>query len=211
MYLKKIRNLLSIFLKRKKVTLKELQSLLGLPGRTFLRRLIDLTIGLKYPTHRKRLNNEAKKDLQAWPQFIEHFNGKSVFLPDIWVNSATLDLFSDASNSGFGAYMVRRCLARIMETISHNSERSVSNSIKPRISGYQLQNQCIIFHCDNSNIVQVINKQTSKDFFFLIQFYVPLGEAKTGVPGEKPPDTPANRNWLVPHVTRVPSEPTAVR
>ena len=27
----------------------------------------------------------------------------------------------------------------------------------------QLQNQCIIFHCDNSSIVQVINKQTSKE------------------------------------------------
>ena len=111
--------------------------------------------------------------------------------------------------------MVRRCLARIMETISHNSERTVSNTIKPRISGYQLQNQCIIFHCDNSNIVQVINKQTFKDFF-LIQFYVPfkffhsyranqlVGEAKTGVPGEKPPDTPANRNWLVLHMNSCP-------
>ena len=55
-------------------------------------------------------------------------------------------------------------------------------------------------------------------FFFFIQFYVPfklfthietdqsVGGAKTGVPGEKPPDTPASRTWLVPHVTRAPSE-----
>ena len=33
-----------------------------------------------------------------------------------------------------------------------------------------------------------------------------VGGAKTGVPGEKPPDTPASRTWLVPHVTRAPSE-----
>ena len=47
--------------KRKKVTLKELQSLIGLlnfacavvkTGRAFLRRLIDLTIGLRSPGHR---------------------------------------------------------------------------------------------------------------------------------------------------------------
>ena len=49
-------------------------------------------------------------------------------------------------------------------------------------------------------------------FFFLIQFYVPfklfthietnqsVGGAKTGVPGEKPPDTPASRTWLVSHM-----------
>ena len=30
--------------------------------------------------------------------------------------------------------------------------------------------------------------------------------AKTGVPGEKPPDTPASRTWLVPHVNSAPCE-----
>ena len=68
--LQKNKNLLSVFQNRKKVTLKELQLLIGLlnfacsvvsPGRTFLRRLIDLTKGLKHPNHKKRLNKEAKK------------------------------------------------------------------------------------------------------------------------------------------------------
>ena len=57
-------NLLSAFLTRKKVTLQELQSLIGLlnfacsvvlPGRAFLRRLIDLTVGIKRPQHLVRL------------------------------------------------------------------------------------------------------------------------------------------------------------
>ena len=52
----KLREKLKIFKKRKKVTLEEIQSLIGLlnfaclvvqPGRAFLRRLIDLTIGLR--------------------------------------------------------------------------------------------------------------------------------------------------------------------
>lgn len=94
--LEKIRKLLHSFKHKKKATLLELQSLIGLlnfacsvvtPGRPFLRRLIDLTIGLSAPHHRRRLNKEAKADLHAWSVFIEHFNGKSVFLPDQWITS----------------------------------------------------------------------------------------------------------------------------
>ena len=53
---------------RKSVTLKELQSLIGLlnfaccvvvPGRAFLRRLIDLTRGVRKPTHHVRLTRKV--------------------------------------------------------------------------------------------------------------------------------------------------------
>ena len=43
-------------------------------------------------------------------------------------------------------------------------------------------------------------------FFTHIETDQSVGGAKTGVPGEKPPDTPASSTWLVPHVTRAPSE-----
>ena len=43
-------------------------------------------------------------------------------------------------------------------------------------------------------------------FFTHIETNQSVGGAKTGVPGEKTPDTPASRTWLVPHVTRAPSE-----
>ena len=42
-------------------------------------------------------------------------------------------------------------------------------------------------------------------FFTHIETNQSIGGAKTGVPGEKPPDTPASRTWLVPHVTRAPT------
>lgn len=60
---------------RRSVTLVELQSLIGMlnfacnvvpPGRTFLGRLINLTIGLSKPYHHARLNSEARADLKAW-------------------------------------------------------------------------------------------------------------------------------------------------
>lgn len=84
----KIRNLLNEFSRRKKVTLRELQSLLGLlnfatgcvvPGRAFLRRLYDLTINVSNLTFYIRLNRESKADLAAWKLFMAGFNGIRVF------------------------------------------------------------------------------------------------------------------------------------
>lgn len=56
--IQKIQDKLHLFKKRKKVTLKDMQSIIGLlnfacsvvvPGRTFFRRLINLTCGLTNP------------------------------------------------------------------------------------------------------------------------------------------------------------------
>lgn len=106
-------SLISEFSRRKKVTLKEIQSLVGLlnfacsvirPGRAFLRRLIDLTVGVRMPNHCIRLNREVKEDLNLWLSFLSNFNGKSFFLEDTWLSSSKLNLFTDASGAlGFGA------------------------------------------------------------------------------------------------------------
>ena len=68
------RRLLEEFLTRqKKVTLRDLQSLIGVlnlactvivPGRAFLRRLIDMTMGVQKPYHHIRLTRQAKYDLK---------------------------------------------------------------------------------------------------------------------------------------------------
>jgi len=111
--LQKCHTLLCMFYLRRKVTLKELQSLIGLlnftcsvilPGRAFLRRLIDLTIGIQHPYHCVRLNKDVKADLQVWMQFLAGFNGHAFFLDDLWVTSTSLKLFTDAAGSkGYGA------------------------------------------------------------------------------------------------------------
>ena len=84
----KCKTLVSTFLRRKKVTLREIQSLVGLlnfacsvvvPGRAFLRRLIDLTRGVKSPHHFIRLNKSSKADLVLWQSFLDDFNGRSFF------------------------------------------------------------------------------------------------------------------------------------
>ena len=69
----KTRSILFEFLCRRKATLKEVQSLIGLlnfactvvpPGRAFLRRLIDLTKGVHAPFYRIRLTRSVKGQWQ---------------------------------------------------------------------------------------------------------------------------------------------------
>jgi hypothetical protein len=81
---------------RRKVTLRELQSLIGLlsfaccvvqPGRTFLRRLIERTKGIPEPHFHIRLNKDSRLDIAAWLLFIEHFNGKTMLLKQIWISA----------------------------------------------------------------------------------------------------------------------------
>lgn len=71
-----------LFLQRKKVTIKSLQSLIGLlnfacktvaPGRSFCRRLIDATLGVKKQHHKVRITLDIKPDLTVWQQFFKNF------------------------------------------------------------------------------------------------------------------------------------------
>ena len=101
-------NLLLIYSKRRKVTLRELQSLLGLliyatgsigPGQTFLRRLYDSTIGITCPHYKIRLTNDACADLAAWLLFMQSFNGRYMFLNDDWTPSDMVRLYTDAAST----------------------------------------------------------------------------------------------------------------
>lgn len=83
----------------KKVTLVNMQSLLGLmnfacrviaPGRAFCRRLINSTIGIKKPHHKIRVSNNMKADLSTWLSFLQSYNGITVIQGDSWTSNHDL-------------------------------------------------------------------------------------------------------------------------
>ena len=104
--------------KRRSVTLRQLQSVLGLlsfacrvisPGRAFLRRLQNLTCGISRPTHHNRLNTEARADLAAWHCFLSSFNGVTMIINSDWISSDAIKLYTDAaSTQGFAAVFGQR-------------------------------------------------------------------------------------------------------
>lgn len=179
----KIRTVLGATRKRKKVTLRELQSLIGLlnhaccvvvPGRAYLRRLIDLTKGKTKPHHYIRLNKQARLDMHAWSNFMESFNGKSIFLDEVWENSVKLHLYTDASGSlGYGAICGTEWFYGQWADCSLEKHDITFKELFPitlamEVWGSKFTNKCISFHSDNMAVVDIINKMSSKDVYVMI-------------------------------------------
>ena len=175
--LEKCLSQLNYFCSRKSVTLKELQSLIGLlnfaccvvvPGRAFLRRLIDLTRSVRKATHHVRLTKESKYDLQVWLNFLRSYNGKSFFLGSRWYTSKTLKLFPDAAGSlgcaaVFGNHWFFGEWPAVWKTFNITILEFFPIVLALEIWGPLMRNKCIVFFSDNQAVVEIINKQTSKD------------------------------------------------
>ncbi|MCP3933051.1 MAG: hypothetical protein GY705_28605, partial [Bacteroidetes bacterium] len=103
-------SLIQVMLQSDKVTLLQIQSICGtlnfftkaIPGgRTFLRRLYDLTVGLSRPSHHVRLTSESKKDLQMWEYFLLHSNGSNIIKTINWSTDSDFKFYSDASGFAY--------------------------------------------------------------------------------------------------------------
>ena len=97
---------------RKKCTKVELLSLIGSlsfackvvkPGRIFLRQLINLSTTVSKLHHHIDLTSSVRSDLSMWSSLLTSWNGVSV-IQRMSDSSVNLQLFTDASFRGFGAY-----------------------------------------------------------------------------------------------------------
>ena len=60
--------------------------------------------GVTRPCHYIRITHEVREDLKTWLIFFQAFNGKSLMLPQYWLQSPSIDLYTDASGTlGYGA------------------------------------------------------------------------------------------------------------
>lgn len=99
--------------------------------------------------------------------FIEHFNGRALFHSGIAHTSEFLHLYTDASNAGFGGIFGRKWF------YGHFADKWLAFHISVReflpivmaieIWGPLVANTSITFHSDNTAVVHIINKNTSKD------------------------------------------------
>jgi hypothetical protein len=122
------------------------------------------------PHYQIRLYSQARLDLTAWCDFIDHFNGKSLFLDEVWQTSDKLHLYTDAAGSlGYGAVFGTECFYGHWEEIIGGKEHSITwKELFPVVVaietwGISLANKSILFHSDNLSVVHIINKILSKD------------------------------------------------
>lgn len=162
--------------KSKKITLRSLQSLIGklnfacraiVPGRAFCRRLIDATIGATRPFHKIRVTRGMVEDLLVWKSFLDNHNGASMMISE--VSESHLDLFTDAAGSiGFGAYFDGHWTNGKWPAYLLDVDNIALKELFPIVLslflwGVKFKNQKVVFFCDNSAVVIMINKQSSKD------------------------------------------------
>ena len=171
-------------LRSAKITLKNLQSLIGSlsfvcravpPGRAFLRRLIDLSKGLKKPWYSIRLSKGAKADL--------HICGKFSFRTNqFWLLNDDLQLFTDASSTvGFGGYFRGQWFKGVWPLSTKANKPSIAwLEFFPVVAaltlwGKQLKGKRILIRSDNAAVVSIINTQSPKcpRIMNLVRFFCP--------------------------------------
>ena len=159
------------------MTIKQVQALIGLlsfvckvvrPGRSFLRRLIDLTMGKNNKFHNVNLNKDTKLDLELWLQFLSKYNGVSLLIPNIWTKQDHLKLYTDASGKyGFGAVFDNEWVQGNWPETWREREITIKELYPIVLSTYlwadQLENKNVMFYTDNMSVVHIINTQTSRD------------------------------------------------
>lgn len=137
------------------------------PGRSFVRRHQNLTIGIYRPNHHIRLNAESRADLAAWHCFISSFNGVTMFIDSTWISSNSIKLYSDAcSTQGFAAFGSRWFNGTFPEI--YQSYNIAVLELYPTVAALELwahglSNHSVLFLTDNEAVVVVINKQSAKN------------------------------------------------
>ena len=180
--------LLPTWLHRKKCKKVELLSLIGKlsfvcrvvrPGRTFLRRLIDLSTKVKYNHHHIDINNEARADIAWWINNLPLLNRCSIIPESKTITSQDIKLYTDASGLGFGAIYESAWIQA--EWPAQYSGQSTSVDFQELFAihaacltwGEQWKGKRIIYFTDNKPITQVWDSGTSpaKDLMRLMRAF----------------------------------------
>ena len=176
--------LLTQFYHKRKTTLRDLQSLIGLlnftckvivPGRTFLRRLYDLTLGIKYPHHHIRITREIRQDILIWLTFLKNHNGTTLLYKNQWLSSKKLKMYTDSAASLGYAGICNQQWFYGEWPASWKKLNIAFLELYPIVLSLELwctnfKNKAIIFYSDNKAVVDIINNKSTKDK--LIMFLV---------------------------------------
>ena len=170
-----LHKLLDLWKTKVQCSKKELLSLIGSlsfaakvvkPGRTFLRRLIDLSTTVSSLSDIILISNEAKEDIGWWQEFSPSWNGVAL-IQDPPVSDDSINLHTDASPFGLGAVFGNSWL---MVEVPHQARMSPIHILEFEAIMFaiftwadKLRNKQVMLHCDNLAIVQVWTHGACRD------------------------------------------------
>lgn len=175
--LSRLQSLVAVWLLKKSATKRELLSLIGLlhhaskvvvPGRTFLRRMIDVSCSARELHHHIRVSKSLRLDLLWWHNFLASWNGKSFFLFPEWAPLPSFSVSSDAAGSlGYAALFKNQWFAMpwtpALMPLAITFKELFPIVVAAWVWGNTWSRLRVVFQCDNSAVVSVISSGTSRD------------------------------------------------
>lgn len=161
-------------LHKRTITKRELQSIIGklnfatavVPGRAFLRRLINLLSHASKPHHYITLSSGAKLDLEMWYTFLQCYNGITFFRA-LKLDSYSLSMASDACKLGFGATFktswIQATYPSSWQTFNITILEIYPILVMLQLFSSHISNTVLAFYCDNEAVCYILNKLSSKD------------------------------------------------
>ena len=137
------------------------------PGRSFIRRMIDLLCCFRHRDHPIRLNSEFHLDLQWWDQFLTTWHGVNFWLFPGMTTTTDLEVTSDAAGSlGFGAYFQHEWFSGAWAPCQSGQSIAYKELfpivVAAHVWGSAWSRQHILFRSDNEAVVNILVARTSK-------------------------------------------------
>lgn len=177
----RIINFIEQFLSKRSVRKRELLQLLGhfnfaarviIPGRSFVTYLINLSTTVDKLHYYVKMSKECLEDMQMWLLFLKQWNNVSFFYNDYKTFANDIELYTDsASNYGYGAYYQGKWfsgswpqeLSAVLDSNMSMAFRELYPIVVATVLWGEMWSQKrIVFYCDNSATVDIINKGRSK-------------------------------------------------
>ena len=171
-----LQELIQSWRSRRWCTRRQLESLIGhlhhaakvvWPGRTFLRRMIDLLCCFRTRDHPIRLNSEFQLDVQWWLDFLASWHGVSFWLFPGMSAPTDVEVTSDAAGSlGFGAYFNTEWFSGAWAP--SQADQSIAYKelfpvvVASHVWGSQWFRRHVLFRSDNEAVVHILRSRTSK-------------------------------------------------
>ena len=152
-------------------------------GRVFLCRIIETCKKACYLHHHIKLNADFLDDIEWWLTYLPSWNGVSYLYDVDWTNRPDMELFTNASNKGFGCYFQgQRCQGTFPKQAFKDQQMSINwhklyaVTMALALCGPQLKGKHLLFHCNNVLVVHIMAKASthSKTMMALVHTFTLL-------------------------------------
>lgn len=137
------------------------------PGRTFIRRMINLLCCFRQRDHPIRLNCEFRRDLDWWYKYLSEWHGVSFWLYPGLPVVGDIEVISDASGAiGYGAYINHQWFngrwfaSQASQSIAYKELFPIV--LAAHVWGMHWSRKQIMFRSDNEAVVAMLKSKTSR-------------------------------------------------